>query len=96
MGYPMSKFIAGACRTQAILFPDRLDDYITEENTIRVIDAFIDSLDLSNLGFKKVFADTGRSAYHPSTMLKLFLYGYLNHIQSSRRLKRDAGRNIEF
>ena len=95
MGYAMSGFIEGSCRTQATLFPDRLDDYITEENTIRVIDAFIDSLDLSHLGFKTVSADTGRPAYHPSTMLKLFLYGYLNHIQSSRRLEREAGRNVE-
>lgn len=91
----MSGFIEGASRTQATLFPDRLDDYITEENTIRVIDAFIDSLDLSGLGFKTVSAETGRPAYHPSTMLKLFLYGYLNRIQSSRRLEREAGRNVE-
>ncbi len=91
----MSGFIEGACRTQATLFPDRLDDYLTEENEIRVIDYFIDSLDLSNLGFKTVPADTGRPAYHPSTMLKLFVYGYLNRIQSSRRLEREAGRNVE-
>ena len=95
MGYPMSGFVEGACRSQATLFPDRLDDYITEENEIRVVDAFIDSLDLSKLGFKTVAADTGRPAYHPSTMLKLFVYGYLNRIQSSRRLEREAGRNIE-
>ncbi len=81
MGYPMSGFIEGKCRTQATLFPERLDDYLTEENEIRVIDYFIDSLDLSNLGFKTVPADTGRPAYHPSTMLKLFVYGYLNRIQ---------------
>ncbi len=91
----MTGFIAGACRTQATLFPDRLDDYTTEENTIRVIDVFIDSLDLSNLGFKTVSADTGRPGYHPSTFLKLFLYGYLNRVQSSRRLEREAGRNVE-
>jgi len=91
----MSRFNEGACRTQATLFPDRLDDYITEENTIRVIDAFIASLDLSDLGYKTVPADTGRPAYHPSTLLKLFLYGYLNRIQSSRRLEREAGRNVE-
>ena len=91
----MSGFIESASRSQATLFPDRLDDYITEENTIRVIDAFIDSLDLSNLGFKTASAVTGRPAYHPSTMLKLFLYGYLNRIQSSRRLEREAGRNVE-
>ncbi len=91
----MSGFIKAACRSQATLFPDKLDDYITEENTIRVIDAFIDSLDLSTLEFKTVPADTGRPAYHPSTMLKLFLYGYLNRVQSSRRLEREAGRNVE-
>ena len=91
----MSGFIEGSCRTQATLFPERLDDYLTEENDIRVIDAFIDSLILSDLGFKTVPADTGRPAYHPSTMLKLFVYGYLNRIQSSRRLEREAGRNVE-
>jgi transposase len=91
----MSGFIEGTCRTQATLFPDRLDDYLTEENDIRVIDLFIDSLVLSDLGFKTVPADTGRPGYHPSTMLKLFVYGYLNRIQSSRRLEREAGRNVE-
>jgi transposase len=95
MGYPMSGFIEGTCRTQATLFPDRLDDYLTEENEIRVIDAFIGSLVLSDLGFKTVSADTGRPGYHPSTMLKLFVYGYLNRIQSARRLEREAGRNVE-
>ena len=95
MVYPMSGFIEGTCRTQATLFPDRLDDYISEENIIRVIDAFIDSLDLSKLGFKTVAADTGRPGYYPSTLLKLFLYGYLNRIQSTRRLEREAGRNVE-
>jgi transposase len=91
----MSGFIEGESRAQATLFPDRLDDYLTEENEIRVIDAFIDNLALSDLGFKTVPADTGRPAYHPSTMLKLFVYGYLNRIQSSRRLEREAGRNVE-
>ncbi len=91
----MSGFIEGTCRTQATLFPDRLDDYLTEENEIRVIDAFIDSLILSDLGFKTIPADMGRPGYHPSTMLKLFLYGYLNRIQSTRRLEREAGRNVE-
>ena len=95
MGYPMSGFIVGTCRTQATLFPDSLDDYISEENAIRVIDAFIDSLDLATLGFKTVPADTGRPAYHPSTLLKVFVYGYLNRVQSSRRLEREAGRNVE-
>ncbi len=91
----MSGFIEGKCRAQATLFPERLDDYLIEENEIRVIDYYIDSLDLSNLGFKTVPANTGRPAYHPSTMLKLFVYGYLNRIQSSRRLEREAGRNVE-
>ncbi|MCP4010569.1 MAG: IS1182 family transposase [Proteobacteria bacterium] len=91
----MSRFIEGVCRSQATLFPERLDDYLTEENPIRVIDAFVDSLELSNIGFKTVPADTGRPAYHPSTMLKLYVYGYLNRIQSSRRLEREAGRNVE-
>ncbi len=87
----MSGFIARTCRKQVTLFPDRLDDYITEENNIQVIDAFVDGLDLAKLGFKTVPAKTGRPAYHPSTMLKLFMYGYLNRIQSSRRLEREAG-----
>ena len=91
----MSGFIEGACRSQATLFPDRLDDYLTDENEIRVIDAFIDSLILPDLAFKTVPSDTGRPGYHPSTMLKLFVYGYLNRIQSSRRLEREAGRNVE-
>jgi transposase len=84
----MSGFIAGTCRKQVTLFPDRLDNYIADENSIRVIDAFVDSLDPQKLGFKTVPASTGRPAYHPSTMLKLFVYGYLNRIQSSRRLER--------
>ena len=91
----MSGFIEGACRSQATLFPDRLDNYLTEENEIRVIDAFINNLVLPDLGFKTIPADTGRPGYHPSTMLKLFVYGYLNRIQSSRRLEREAGRNVE-
>ena len=91
----MSGLIEGTCRTQATLFPERLDDYLTEENDIRVIDAFIDSLVLSDLDFKTVPAETGRPGYHPSTMLKLFVYGYLNRIQSTRRLEREAGRNVE-
>jgi len=91
----MSRFIEGETRTQATLFPEQLDDYVTEENAVRVIDVFIDGIDLSGLGFKTEPADTGRPAYHPSTMIKLFTYGYLNRIQSSRRLEREAGRNVE-
>ncbi len=91
----MSGFIQGEARHQTTLFPEALDDYITEENPIRVIDAFVNSIDLANLGFKTLPADTGRPGYHPSTMLKLFIYGYLNRIQSSRRLERETGRNVE-
>jgi len=91
----MTDFIEGEARTQATLFPEALDDYITEENTVRVIDIFIDSLNLSSLGFKTIPAMTGRPAYHPGTMLKLYVYGYLNRIQSSRRLEREASRNVE-
>jgi transposase len=91
----MVGFIEGEARTQATLFPERLDDYIGEENPIRVIDIFIDNLNLTKLGFKTLPAATGRPAYHPSTLLKLYVYGYLNRIQSSRRLEREAGRNVE-
>jgi len=91
----MSRFIEGEARTQATLFPERLDDYIAEENAVRVIDVFIDGIDLSGLGFKTVPKATGRPAYHPATMLKLYVYGYLNRVQSSRRLEREAGRNVE-
>ena len=91
----MSGFIQGEARHQVTLFPEALDDYIGDENPVRIIDAFVDHLDLSQLGFKTVPADTGRPAYHPSALLKLFVYGYLNRIQSSRRLEREAGRNVE-
>ena len=91
----MSGFIKGECRTQRTLLPDQLDDYVSEENPARVIDVFIDDLDLTVLDFKTEPAATGRPAYHPDTMLKLFIYGYLNRIQSSRRLEREAGRNVE-
>jgi transposase len=91
----MSRFIEGEARTQATLFPERLDDYITEENAVRVIDVFIDGIDLSSMGFKTVPEVTGRPAYHPASMLKLYVYGYLNRVQSTRRLEREAGRNVE-
>ena len=91
----MSGFIKGEARSQATLFPERIDDYISEENPVRVVDVFIDGLDLFSIGFKTISAATGRPAYHPSCMLKLFIYGYLNRIQSSRRLEREAGRNVE-
>lgn len=91
----MSGFIKGEARIQATLFPELLDDYITKENPVRVIDAFVDHLNLSKLEFITVPAKTGRPGYHPSSMLKLFIYGYLNRIQSSRRLERESGRNVE-
>jgi transposase len=92
----MKRFIQGSDRTQGILLPEQLDDYVTEENPIRVIDVFVDELDLAALGFAGVApADTGRPAYHPADLLKIYIYGYLNRIQSSRRLEREAQRNIE-
>jgi len=91
----MSKFIEGLDRSQGTLFPERLDDYVEEENPVRVIDVFIDDLDVSGLGFKAEPAHTGRPGYHPKMMLKLYVYGYLNRVQSSRRLEVEAQRNIE-
>ena len=91
----MSGFIKGEDRTQGTLFPERLDDYVAEDNPVRVIDVFIDDLDISGLGFKAEPAATGRPGYHPKVMLKLYVYGYLNRVQSSRRLEREAQRNIE-
>src|SRR5210317_1547115 len=92
----MKRFVEGEDRSQSTLFPERLDDYIAEDNPVRVIDVFIDELDLSKLGFEGVDPHaTGRPAYHPSTLLKLYVYGYLNRIQSSRRLERETQRNVE-
>ena len=91
----MSGFIEGEDRFQATLFPERLDDYVSEDDPVRVIDVFLDDLDTSGLGFRSAPAATGRPGYHPKTMLKLYVYGYLNRVQSSRRLEREARRNIE-
>jgi len=91
----MSGFIEGENRFQSTMFPEYLDDYVGEDNASRVIDVFIDRLDLSGLGFKTEPADTGRPAYHASSMLKIYVYGYLNRVQSSRRLEREAQRNVE-
>jgi transposase len=92
----MKRFIEGADRTQSTLLPECLDDFIDESNPVRVIDAFVDALDLGKLGFDGVVPEsTGRPSYHPSAMLKLYIYGYLNRVQSSRRLEREAGRNLE-
>jgi transposase len=88
--------IQGAHRHEVILFPERLDDYISAENPVRFIDAFVDELDLETLGFQRVkAAATGRPAYHPGDLLKLYLYGYLYRLRSSRRLEQETHRNIE-
>jgi transposase len=92
----MKRFIEGVDRSQATLFPEYLEDWIDEDNPVQVIDAFVDELDLFDLGFKRVVPKrTGRPPYHPSVLLKLYIYGYLNRVQSSRRLEREAGRNVE-
>jgi transposase len=90
----MGRFIAGYDRQQKLLLPDCVDDFVCEDSPVRVIDVFIDELDLVTLGFAGS-ATTGRPGYHPATLLKLYLYGYLNQVQSSRRLEREAGRNVE-
>jgi transposase len=92
----MKRFVEGADRGQSTLLPECLDDWIDEENPVRVIDAFVDALDLAGLGFDGIEpAATGRPGFHPSVLLKLYIYGYLNRVQSSRRLEREAGRNLE-
>jgi transposase len=91
----MSGFIEGENRHQATLFPESLDEYVVEVNPVRVVDVFVDSLDLSGVGFVTEARDLGRPRYHPETMLKLYIYGYLNKVQSSRRLKRESQRNVE-
>jgi len=92
----MSRFIEGADRNQATLLPEYLDDYIAEDNPVRAVDAFVDELDLKQLGFAGADpAATGRPAYHPAVLLKLYIYGYLNRIPSSRRLERETQRNVE-
>jgi transposase len=92
----MKRFIQGESRTQSTLLPELLDDYIADSNPVRVVDVFVDELDLGQLGFEGVVpAATGRPAYHPAVLLKLYIYGYLNRIQSSRRLEKEACRNVE-
>src|SRR5450631_3656950 len=92
----MKRFIEGEDRSQSTLFPEHLDDYIAEDNPVRVIDVFVDELDLQELGFEGVQPEvTGRPAYHPGSLLKIYIYGYLNRIQSSRRLERETQRNVE-
>ena len=92
----MTHFVEGEDRTQSTLFPERLDEYIGEDNPVRVIEVFVDALDLKGLGFERHQPHAmGRPPYHPSTLLKLYIYGYLNRIQSSRRLERETQRNVE-
>lgn len=92
----MKRYVEGANRHQSTLFPERLDEYISEDNPVRVVDEFVDALDLRGLGFQRAdAAATGRPAYHPGTLLKLYIYGYLNRVQSSRRLERETQRNVE-
>jgi transposase len=92
----MKRFIEGADRGQSTLLPECLDDWIGDDNPVRAVDVFVDGLNLVELGFDGVIPEvTGRPSYHPSALLKLYIYGYLNRVQSSRRLEREAGRNLE-
>jgi transposase len=92
----MKRFVEGQDRRQGVLLPEFLDDWVSEENPVRAIEVFVDALDLAGLGFEGVEpAATGRPGYHPGLMLKLYVYGYLNQVASSRRLEREAGRNVE-
>ena len=92
----MAGFIEGVDRGQTTLFPERLEDWIDSDHVVRVVDLFVEELDLAALGFARASAArTGRPGYHPAMLLKLFIYGYLNHVPSSRRLEREAGRNVE-
>jgi len=92
----MRRFVEGADRGQTTLFPECLEDWIGEDNPVRVIAVFVEELDLAGLGFDGVAPEaTGRPSYHPAVLLKLYIYGYLNRVQSSRRLEHEAGRNVE-
>src|SRR5450432_1539577 len=96
MGVGMKRFVEGQAREQITLFPECVEDWIGEDNPVRVIDVFVDELDLAALGCGGVAPEeTGRPSYHPSVLLKLYIYGYLNRVQSSRRLEHEAGRNVE-
>ena len=92
----MSGFVEGIDRSQSTLFPALLDDYVAEDNLVRAVDAFVEGLDLGKLGFSRVEPlEQGRPGYHPATLLKIYIYGYLNRVPSSRRLERECQRNIE-
>jgi transposase len=90
----MGRFIEGCDRREQLFLPPCVDDYVAEGSAVRIVDMFVDELDLAALGFADAAA-TGRPGYHPATLLKLYIYGYLNQVQSSRRLEREAGRNVE-
>jgi transposase len=91
----MKRFVAGEDRRQATLLPECLDDYVAPDNPVRIIEAFVDELDLAALGFAGVVPEvTGRPSYHPATLLKIYIYGYLNRVPSSRRLERKTQRNL--
>ena len=92
----MGRFVEGAQRSQTTLLPECLDDFIAEDNPVRIVDAFVEELELASLGFDGTMpASTGRPSYHPAVLLKIYIYGYLNRIPSSRRLERECQRNIE-
>ena len=92
----MKRFVEGLDRDQSTLFPETLEDFVADDNPVRAVEAFVEGLDLGAVGFGGVDPKaTGRPAYHPSVLLKLYIYGYLNRVQSSRRLEREAGRNVE-
>ena len=89
-------YIEGASREQRILFPEALDEYISEDNAVRFIDAYVDGLEMEELGFKQTAPkETGRPPYDPRDLLKLYIYGYLNRLRTSRMLERECGRNVE-
>lgn len=95
-GYLMKRFIAGQDRSQHTLFPESLEDYIAEDSSVRVVDVFVEGLDLAKQGFDGVQPEaTGRPSYHPAVLLTLYIYGCLNRIQSSRRLERESQRHVE-
>ena len=92
----MSEHVNGTNRNQTVLFPDTIDKYVDKENPVRFIDAFVDSLNLEKLSFKhSILTDTGRPSHNPSDLLKLYVYGYLNQVRSSRKLEKECHRNIE-
>jgi transposase len=95
-GLSMKRFVEGEDRRQGVLLPEFLDDYVSEENPVRAIDVFVEALDLGALGFEGVVPEaTGRPGYHPGVLLKIYVYGYINQVASSRRLEREAQRNVE-